>query len=182
MKKSHGKKLILMVLFLVCTAGTVYGAGEDISTRIRTEHPPEEKPYEFPQWAKDFRRADIIAFGVFPFAWFISALAIDVQRMAEHNWDKSYYTGLFTQLLNPDSSSVHAWSGDEYRNSFAISGILCASVAITDFMIIKIKRSNAEKKVRARQAAEPDIRHTPLRGVPLSEIDSIPPLIQPEGN
>jgi hypothetical protein len=183
MKIYQYKKYISIVLFLVCVTGMAHGAEDDISSRIRAEHPPEEKPYEFPQWAKDLRRADIIAFGVFPFVWFLSTIIIDVQRVVEHNGDQSYYTGIFTQLFN-SSTDLHEWGSAEYKKSFAISGILCVTIALTDYLIVRTKRSRAEKKARARQASDPDIKRTPLRGVPLSAIESVSPLVPPapEGN
>jgi hypothetical protein len=181
MKIKYRQKKIAIILLLVCAAGAAHGAEDSISSRIRTEHPPEEKPYQFPQWAKDLRRADIIAFGVFPFAWFVSTIMIDAQRVAGHDGDMSYYTGLFTQLIN-GSSTVKAWGTDEYINSFTVSGALCVSVALTDFIIIKIKRSRAEKKAREQQGREAEIKRTPLRGVPLGEIEPVSPLLPPQGD
>jgi hypothetical protein len=151
------------------------GRGSDINKRIIEEHPEAEKPFEFPQWARDIRRADIIAFGVFPFTWFIASIIVDAERCSRLNPDlpsdqfvstffSRYYTGIGT------SGKAVPWGNDEYNKALLYAGILSVSVALTEFIIIKIQRSKSSKKNKARQAVDSKIIRTPL-----SEINYISP-------
>ncbi len=45
---------------------------------------------EFPLWAKDLRRAEIITFGSFPFTLFFSTIGMDTYLWATHDWDPRY--------------------------------------------------------------------------------------------
>ena len=44
----------------------------------------------FPQWARDLRRGEIIAFGAFPFAYFFANFGFDAYRFATNDWDRRY--------------------------------------------------------------------------------------------
>ncbi|MDR2864669.1 MAG: hypothetical protein LBV68_03555 [Spirochaetaceae bacterium] len=162
-------KMLLFSVFLFSTAQIPLHSQESISDRIIAERPLEEKPFEFPQWAKDIRRVDIITFGVFPFAWFFSSLLVDLQRCAENDWNSAYYTSIGS------SSNAIAWGDGEYIKTLCIAGALSVTVALVDLFIVKIKRSEAQKKAEAAVKNEPEIQRRPLNAVPLSGINSILP-------
>ena len=44
----------------------------------------------FPQWAKDLRRGEIIAFGTFPLVFIVANFGVDVFRMANNGWDMRF--------------------------------------------------------------------------------------------
>ncbi|MDR3302469.1 MAG: hypothetical protein LBT01_08105 [Spirochaetaceae bacterium] len=156
-------KMVFFFLFILSVANMLpLSAQESISSRIVTEHPPEQKPFEFPQWAKDLRRADIIMFGVFPFAWLFTSIFVDIGRAADHNWDWSYYTGIGS------SSDSKPWANEDYEKALWISAVAAVSVAIIDFVIIKIKRSREAKRARNTAPNESEVIRSPIGETPIS--------------
>jgi len=93
--------------------------------------------YEFPQWAKDLRRGEIIAFGSFPIMVFFSKLFLDIYRTAAHNWDNSYAPWPFT---GPHSVS---FTSDEVKLMFGVAALASVLVSVTDHFIIRHKRKKA---------------------------------------
>jgi hypothetical protein len=115
---------------------------------------PNEDAIEWPQFAKDLRRFDVIAFGLFPFAYLVTSIGYDLMRSAQHGWDAAYYPW-------PVKGSA-AWTSEDYGKVILGSAVLSLSVAAIDLVIILIKRNAAEKKEEARSRPQTDIRQSPL--------------------
>ena len=154
------KKRIAIGLFFVVFGGsfalnaqsgtTGSGTGTN-SVNPATAAPAPE--IAWPQWAKDLRRADIIAFGVFPFAWFFTSIALDLMRSAEHNWqDQRYYPW----PLAPKDAVP--WSNGDYAAALGIAAAAAITVALIDFVIIKIRRNKTEARKRAYTPNPPVIK------------------------
>lgn len=62
----------------------------DVPATPRIAQPAPYQNDEFPRWALDLRRAEIVAFGVLPFAVFFTSFAVDSYRFADHSWDFRY--------------------------------------------------------------------------------------------
>ena len=94
----------------------------------------------FPQWAKDLRRFDIIAFGSFPFSMFFMNFFYDVYR-----WNK--YTGFdfsaegrqYAPWPFKSAGAIEKTSA-EFRNTILLAAGLSLTIALTDFIIVKIRR------------------------------------------
>jgi hypothetical protein len=115
---------------------------------------PNADAIEWPQFAKDFRRFDVVAFGLFPFAYLVTSIGYDLMRSAQHGWDAAYYPW-------PVQGSA-SWESEDYGNVVFGSAVISLSVAAIDLVIILIKRHAAEKKEEARSRPETDIRRSPL--------------------
>jgi hypothetical protein len=157
------KKRIILGVFLMFLGGSgalFAQSSSSGSASSATTLPPATPPAEqvvWPQWAKDFRRADIIAFGVFPFAWFFTSIAIDLMRSAEHDWqDQRYYPW----PLAPKDAVP--WTNADYRQALGIAALAAISVALIDFVIIKIRRNKTAARARAYTPNPPVIRRTPF--------------------
>jgi hypothetical protein len=114
----------------------------------------DKDAFEWPQFAKDLRRFDVVAFGLFPFAFLVAGIGYDLMRSAQHGWDSAYYPW-------PVKGSA-AWESKDYGNVVLGSAVLSLSVAAIDLAIILIKRHAAAKKEEARSRPESDIRRSPL--------------------
>jgi hypothetical protein len=148
---------------LVATIATgALGAQENINKRIKIAHPEEDKPFEFPQWAKDIRRADIVAFGAFPLVWMWSSFVLVIK----HGNDWSYYAGPFSQ------SSGDKWENEDYKLALGCTAGICIGAALADFVIVSVKRYMQDK---AKRLAKTPPTITRQMGVPLSQIESVPP-------
>jgi hypothetical protein len=115
---------------------------------------PNKDAVEWPEFAKDIRRFDVVAFGLFPFAYLVTSIGYDLMRSAQHGWDAAYYPW-------PVKGSA-SWESEDYRNVIIGSAVLSLSVAAIDLVIILIKRHAAARKEEARSRPETDIRHSPL--------------------
>ncbi|MDA3939587.1 MAG: hypothetical protein PF693_09790 [Spirochaetia bacterium] len=70
---------VLIILLLMFPFFSIFG-----------ESLPDYEPYEekeFPKWARDLRRGEIIFFGTIPFTFFISSFSFDLYRYASNNFD-----------------------------------------------------------------------------------------------
>jgi hypothetical protein len=115
---------------------------------------PNKDAIEWPQFAKDLRRFDVVAFGLFPFAYLVTSIGYDLMRSAQHGWDSAYYPW-------PVKGGA-SWKSEDYGNVILGSAVLSLSVAAIDLVIILVKRHAAAKKEEARSRPETDIRHSPL--------------------
>jgi len=159
-------KNILLVIFLLA-AGTVFSQnttdgqnpGETpLSSETKTApdaenaaeeiNPPsvpakaakktaEQTPEGPPQWAKDLRRGEIIAFGSLPFTFFFTQTFMDLYRTATHGWDGRYAPGPFK------SAGAIPMTDTELKIMFGITVSASVLVAVVDHFIVKHKRAKA---------------------------------------
>ena len=112
------------------------------------------KPFDmtgFPQWAKDLRRWDIIAFGSFPFAMFTVTFFTDLARWNDANNMDFTDEGRRYAPWPLKSTGAVEMSKEEYERTILIAASLSAAIAITDLIIVKIK----ERKERRRLESTP---------------------------
>jgi hypothetical protein len=106
--------------------------------------PEPYKPEEFPQWAHDLRRGEIIAFGSLPFTLFFVKTAIDSFRYADNDWDRRYAPWPL--------KSTGAIEMDEGQRIAALvaAGVGSVLLAVVDHIIVKIRRNSAEKAAHSK--------------------------------
>lgn len=107
----------------------------------------EAAPYkkeEFSPLALDLRRAEIIAFGTFPFVVIFSTVFYDVYRYFSHGMSSAYLPWPFK-----DSSTAVAITNSEYMGLFIASAGISIGIGAVDFVVRR-----ALKKRRERRAAE----------------------------
>jgi len=94
----------------------------------------------FPQWAKDFRRWDIIAFGTFPFSMFFVNFFYDTYRWSRANgMDFSAEGRRYAPWPFKSAGAVELTSREFGRTMLFAAG-LSAVIAFTDLIIVKMKR------------------------------------------
>jgi hypothetical protein len=111
---------------------------------------------EFPQWAKDLRRGEIVAFGSFPFAFFFATISMDLYRSATHDWDRRYAPWPAKPAGSIDMTK------DEQIRTLGLAAGGAVLIALTDYAIERYKRSKAEKRSRELPAGTPIIIRKPL--------------------
>jgi hypothetical protein len=112
----------------------------------------------FPQWAKDLRRTEIIAFGIFPFTMFTATMVMDTWRASQHNWDTRYAPWPFK------SAGAVEMTNGEHEIVIAAAGIGALTLALTDFVIIQIKRHKVRQRALQIPEGTPIIIKRPLPG------------------
>ena len=114
--------------------------------------------FEFPLWARDLRRAEIIAFGSFPFMYFFSNFGFDAYRCISHGWDTRYAPWPF------NSSGTIEQTQTEKFMTLGIAAGGAIVIAIVDYGIMRYKRSRLERESRNLPEGTPIIIRRPLYG------------------
>jgi hypothetical protein len=109
----------------------------------------------FPLWVRDLRRAEIIAFGAFPFMIFFSSFAIDSYRTATHGWDLSYAPWPLKSAGAVDMTT------DEHILTLTAAASGSLIIALADHLIVRYKRQKEEQERRALPEGEAIILRRP---------------------
>jgi hypothetical protein len=169
-----GKKVpsALVLGFLVCSV-PLQG---QVSTALNQ---PDSSG--FPQWAHDLRRAEIIAFGTFPFTMFTATFVMDSWRTSQHNWDTRYAPWPFK------TTGAIEMTNREHEIVITVAGIGSLALALTDFVIIQIKRHKVRQRALQMPEGTPIIIKRPLAGAdeepegPAESGETLEPSETPEG-
>ena len=130
----------------------------------KTESKSAAQPYspdEFPLWARDLRRAEVIAFGSLPFTLFFAKAAVDTYRYSQHDWDRRYAPWPLK------TAGAVSMTENEFKATFAAACVGALSVALADFIVVKLKRHGERKAAAERPKASYTIERsgpeTPIR-------------------
>jgi len=118
----------------------------------------------FPQWAKDMRRWDIIAFGVFPFALFFTTVVTDLNR-----WNRANGMDMSDRRYAPwplKSAGAVEMTTDEYKMVLWQAAGVSAAIAFTDLIIVLIKRSKERKRIESKPKSSAVIEIKPYGDPP----------------
>lgn len=110
--------IVFLIIFTAFTA-----AGESL---------PDYEPYEeeeFPRWALDLRRAEVIFFGTLPFTFFTSTLSYDLYRYAVNDFDSNMVPALFGNTTPP------VLTNDEKLQIILVSVSLSAILSVLDYLL-----------------------------------------------
>jgi hypothetical protein len=112
----------------------------------------------FPQWGKDLRRAEIIAFGTFPFTMFTATVVMDTLRASKHNWDGRYMPWPLK------TAGAIEMTNEEHELVFISAAAASVVLALTDFVIVKIKQHQTRRRALEIPEGTPIIIRRPLSG------------------
>jgi hypothetical protein len=101
----------------------------------------------FPQWAKDLRRFEIVAFGSYPFTIFFATTGMDLYR-----WNAANGMDLNDLRYAPwplKSTGAVEMDKEEYKKTMIIAAGASVAVALVDYLIVQIKRNKA-RRIAAR--------------------------------
>lgn len=104
--------------------------------------PEEYDPSEFPLWAHDIRRFEIITFGTFPVTYFLSSLVYDITILAINNGSAEY--GLGSQRGEDDLAII-----------IGAAAATSVTAAIVDLIINVSRRKNNSDEQRMLHSADP---------------------------
>jgi len=124
-----------------------------------------------PQWVRDMRRFEIVAFGTIPFAMFTATFGMDLYRWNNANGMDFSDAGRRYAPWPMKSAGAITMESKEMELTLIIAAGLCISVAITDLIITQIKRSNARKRAEALPHNATTINRRPLYEEELQAIE-----------
>ena len=126
---------IITCIFLIASTASASLAADTSSTTI--------EPYtknEFPEWAHDIRRTEIITFGSLPFVTL---------------WVSVAYSAIVKgQFHNPLDKSTSSYSTTDQKHIMQIAAVSCVSLGLTDLTINLIQRGI--RGANARRLKKPD--------------------------
>jgi hypothetical protein len=97
----------------------------------------------FPLWAKDLRRAEIVAFGSFPLMVFFATFAIDTYRFSTNSWDRRYAPWPLTAAGSVDRTE------DEQIVMLTVAAAGSMVIALADFFIVHYKRQKQREYINS---------------------------------
>ncbi|MDR0442884.1 MAG: hypothetical protein LBH44_05720 [Treponema sp.] len=118
---------------------------------------------DFPQWAKDMRRWDIIAFGSFPFTMLLSMTAMDTYRWNNANGMNFSEEGRRYAPWPLKTAGAIEMTTEEFERTLIIAASLSAAVAFTDLIIVKIKRQKERRRIESRPTGSIIINRSPYQ-------------------
>ncbi|MDR1301627.1 MAG: hypothetical protein LBK43_04050 [Treponema sp.] len=110
----------------------------------------------FPQWVKDLRRGEIVAFGSFPLTMLFTLTAVDLYRCANHDWDTRYAP------WPAKSAGAVDMTKDEQMNTLAIAAASSMLIAVIDFFIVRYKRTKQARELEQLPKGVPIIIRKPV--------------------
>jgi hypothetical protein len=156
------KKLFPLIIFIFIFVGLpVYRANAQttatsglVSTSLDTN--------EFPQWAKDIRRWEIVAFGSFPFTMFTTTFFMDTSRWADNNGMSWSEEGRRYAPWPFKSAGAIDMTNRQHEMTLAIAAGLSAAIAFTDFIVVQIKRHQERRRIESMPPGTAIIIKRPL--------------------
>lgn len=120
-----------------------------VTSGFSQEEPEPYEPEEFPAWARNLRRAEIVALGSLPFTLLFTRAAYDLGRFAYLSLEAGAVQPLYAPwfFAPPDSPG---FTRDEQNRMLAIAVSASALIAIADLLIGHFERREAVQEDRAR--------------------------------
>jgi len=133
------KILFASILFILLLMPRLEAAAQS------TDFPNFFDMTDFPQWARDMRRFDVIAFGTFPFSLFAVTFVTDMFRWGNAN-GMSFNDLRYAPWPLKSAGAVEMTSY-EYGRTILIAAGLSLTLALIDFIIVKIKQSGERRRI-----------------------------------
>jgi hypothetical protein len=146
--------MLIVLLFLSAPARGLFAQSQPASDPNLTS--TQFDMTGFPQWSKDLRRGEIIAFGSFPFVYFFTNFFFDAYRTASHGWDRRYAPW----PMKP-AGAIGKTQGEEFLTLGAAAGG-AVIIAVVDHLIVRYRRGKLEEETRNLPAGTPIITRRPL--------------------
>jgi len=102
-----------------------------------------------PQWVKDMRRWEIVAFGSIPFTMLTATFAVDMYRWKTANGMDFSSEGRRYAPWPMKSAGAIVMEKKEQEMVFIIAAGLSVGIAVADQVIYQIKRNRARKRAEA---------------------------------
>jgi len=119
-------KRIMIVLILIALCPCLFGD-------TGNEDPVPYDPEEFPTWAHDLRRAEIIMIGSMPVSIILSGLIYSLYRWAEHDFSPEYSPGIF------GGQAARELDETEKMGVLTITVSISGLIALADFILGKVE-------------------------------------------
>ncbi len=130
-------RVVLLLVLAVFLGSPAWGQSDPIT-------PEPYAPEEFPGWARDLRRGQIIALGVFPVSLILTQLTYDLARFGV----KSAQAGEFDREAAPwffAPPGVQRFSQEEKETILITSAVVSVAFALVDYALGRRERRRSQE-------------------------------------
>ncbi|MDR0582733.1 MAG: hypothetical protein LBG57_00055 [Treponema sp.] len=148
-------------MIIILTAPVYEAAAQTTTTDGTTVDTTIFNTTGFPQWAKDLRRWEIVAFGSFPFTMFATTFAMDTRRWFDQNgmdWSESGRRYAPWPLKTAGAIDM---TNKEHETTLLIAAGVSVALAFTDLIIVQIKRHKERRRAENLPAGSVIINKSP---------------------
>jgi hypothetical protein len=117
---------------------------------------------EFPQWAQDLRRGEIVAFGSFPFTMLLATMSMDTKRWIDANGMDFTDEGRRYAPWPLKSAGAINMTSREQETTLLVAAGMSVTIAVADFIIVQLKRNKARRRAESLPAGTAIIIKSPL--------------------
>jgi len=115
-----------------------------------------------PQWVRDLRRWEIVAFGTIPFAMFTATFGMDMYRWYDNNGMDFSDNGRKYAPWPLKSAGAINMDSKEMETTLIIAAGICITIAFADLIVTQIKRAAAKKRIETLPRNATTINRRPL--------------------
>jgi hypothetical protein len=127
---------------------------------------------DFPLWAKDLRRWEIVAFGTFPFTMFAATFAMDTRRWIDQNSMDFSEDGRRYAPWPFKSAGAVDMTNKEHETTLLVAAGISVALAFADLIIVQIKRHKERQRAESLPAGTIIIDKSPWPETPNDNANS----------
>lgn len=133
------KRLLASILiFLLVLPGAFAQTSED-EDQPDGDAPLPYSPEEFPTWARDLRRGEIVALGAFPIALILTNVSYRLGRFTVESIQRGEFaTEYAPAFVSPEQRAPQ--TDEEQLTLLLTSGVLSVAVALADYLLGRRER------------------------------------------
>jgi len=159
------KILMIFLIFSLLLTPAFQASGQEVSGT------PDTKV--FPQWARDFRRFDIIMFGAFPFSLFFVTTITNTVRWGQHaNFSFTDEGRRYAPWPLKSAGAIPMERDEQFRTIMIAAGV-SVTVAIIDIIIVNVKRKKERRRIESIQTSTYNIDKSPINPEITEESENI---------
>ena len=135
------------IFFLIILFSLLFSSAYKAEAQSLSTTKPTEATFKLPQWVKDFRRFDIITFGIFPFSMFFVTTVTDIIRWRDANGLDFSEEGRRYAPWPLKSAGAVEMSNDEFVRTIYLAAGVSVGLALIDLAIVNIKRAIERRRM-----------------------------------
>jgi len=157
-------KYVLIFIFIASLLFVPLNQAAAQSNTTTTTTDMSYKSSDLPQWVKDMRRFDIIAFGVFPFSMFFVTFITDTIRWIGTDINDFRYAPWPLK-----SAGAVEMTQEEHNRTILIAAGVSVVIALVDLAIVLVRRNSEKRRAESLPSGSYTIETSPYGTEPENE-------------
>lgn len=132
--RGGGRRIVALLLIVMLVAPPLFGQSGGGEDTPEGEEPVPYSPEEFPRWARDLRRGEIIALGAYPIALILTNVSYRLgQFTAESIKRGEFATEYAPAFVSPEQRAAR--TDEEQITMLVTAGVISLAVAVADYLL-----------------------------------------------